>query len=244
MGVEVQTSSAGFCSHKTLTRPRGVEADREEGSGSRWSPSPRGRSWLPMVLLLPTSKAGMPLGLMMKKIPRESRNRDDPKPSSPRTRRSTTTMTAPMPGAGVMMMRLSRRSRKKRQTSPSMSSLLGSPKRKMIHQRHGGGVITMRARREPWILRHHPHHPFRGSTAAATENQTRELTLKETYHISSMPEPVLALIFAILEDGATLTRDDYANSPVVTASLLDSSAFRRWPSPCLERYLLITIPWI
>jgi centromere/kinetochore protein ZW10 len=34
--------------------------------------------------------------------------------------------------------------------------------------------------------------------------QTREMTLKETYNISSMPEPVLALISAILEDGATL----------------------------------------
>lgn len=36
--------------------------------------------------------------------------------------------------------------------------------------------------------------------------QTRELTLKETYNISSMPEPVLALISAILEDGASLIR--------------------------------------
>ncbi|KAI0398329.1 hypothetical protein F5Y17DRAFT_411927 [Xylariaceae sp. FL0594] len=33
---------------------------------------------------------------------------------------------------------------------------------------------------------------------------THELTLRETYNISSMPEPVLALITAILEDGATL----------------------------------------
>ncbi len=34
--------------------------------------------------------------------------------------------------------------------------------------------------------------------------QTRELTLKETYNISSIPEPVLALVLAILEDGALL----------------------------------------
>lgn len=34
--------------------------------------------------------------------------------------------------------------------------------------------------------------------------QTREMTLRETYKISSMPEPVLALITAILEDGAFL----------------------------------------
>lgn len=36
--------------------------------------------------------------------------------------------------------------------------------------------------------------------------EQREMTLKETYNISSMPEPVLQLIFAILEDGATLTQ--------------------------------------
>ncbi|KAI5924093.1 hypothetical protein F4810DRAFT_665668 [Camillea tinctor] len=34
--------------------------------------------------------------------------------------------------------------------------------------------------------------------------ETRELTLKETYNISSMPEPVLLLITNILEDGASL----------------------------------------
>ncbi|KJZ80431.1 hypothetical protein HIM_00281 [Hirsutella minnesotensis 3608] len=37
--------------------------------------------------------------------------------------------------------------------------------------------------------------------------QTRELVLKETYHISSLPESVLELIFAILEDGAALTKE-------------------------------------
>lgn len=45
----------------------------------------------------------------------------------------------------------------------------------------------------------------RPSTAPAAAEQ-REMTLKETYNISSMPEPVLQLIFAILEDGATLTQ--------------------------------------
>lgn len=39
-------------------------------------------------------------------------------------------------------------------------------------------------------------------------NETRELILKETYSITSMPEPVLELIFAILEDGMALTKDD------------------------------------
>ena len=46
-----------------------------------------------------------------------------------------------------------------------------------------------------------------------SENKTRELIMKETYHISSMPEPVLELILAILEDGARLTRgeNEYAH---------------------------------
>ncbi|KAH8887339.1 hypothetical protein GQ53DRAFT_749822 [Thozetella sp. PMI_491] len=54
-------------------------------------------------------------------------------------------------------------------------------------------------------------------TTSRAVPQTKEMTLKETYNISSMPEPVLALIFAILEDGAALTQDSYANSPVVSA---------------------------
>lgn len=41
------------------------------------------------------------------------------------------------------------------------------------------------------------------SQTAAGQN-TREMTLRERYKISSMPEPVLALISAILEDGALL----------------------------------------
>ncbi|KAM4066481.1 centromere/kinetochore zw10 domain-containing protein [Hirsutella rhossiliensis] len=46
----------------------------------------------------------------------------------------------------------------------------------------------------------------RGASAQERGQKTRELVLKETYHISSMPEPVLDLIFAILEDGAALTK--------------------------------------
>lgn len=42
---------------------------------------------------------------------------------------------------------------------------------------------------------------------SAAREQTRELVFKETYSISSMPEPVLELIFSILEDGAALTKD-------------------------------------
>ncbi|KAM7207550.1 hypothetical protein V8F20_002028 [Naviculisporaceae sp. PSN 640] len=50
------------------------------------------------------------------------------------------------------------------------------------------------------------------------EPETRELTLKETYNITSMPQPVLDLIFAIVEDGAALTQDRYASSPVAAAA--------------------------
>lgn len=42
----------------------------------------------------------------------------------------------------------------------------------------------------------------------AGEEEQRELILKESYHISSMPEPVLELIFSILEDGGALTKED------------------------------------
>ncbi|KAK5630994.1 hypothetical protein RRF57_006709 [Xylaria bambusicola] len=45
---------------------------------------------------------------------------------------------------------------------------------------------------------------------------TQELTLKETYNISSMPEPVVALILAILEDGAYLVSND--GNPMATAA--------------------------
>lgn len=54
------------------------------------------------------------------------------------------------------------------------------------------------------------HTAPRPSTAAPEQ---REMTLKETYNISSMPEPVLQLVFAILEDGATLTQAEYV-SPI------------------------------
>lgn len=60
--------------------------------------------------------------------------------------------------------------------------------------------------------------PSSKPTASHDEQATRELTLKETYYISSMPEPVLALIFAILEDGAALTQEGYENTPVTAAA--------------------------
>ncbi|KAJ0372325.1 hypothetical protein COL154_000048 [Colletotrichum chrysophilum] len=44
--------------------------------------------------------------------------------------------------------------------------------------------------------------------ATPAGDESREMVLKEIYHISSMPEPVLELILAILEDGAALTRPE------------------------------------
>ncbi|KAK0668853.1 hypothetical protein QBC41DRAFT_321060 [Cercophora samala] len=62
--------------------------------------------------------------------------------------------------------------------------------------------------------------PTTTATAIATkaEPEIRELVLKETYSISSMPQPVLDLIAAIVEDGAALTQDSHANSPVAAAA--------------------------
>jgi centromere/kinetochore protein ZW10 len=51
-----------------------------------------------------------------------------------------------------------------------------------------------------------------------SQEETRELILKETYSVSSMPEPVLELIYAILEDGAALTRDDVEYAPVAATA--------------------------
>ncbi|PSS00836.1 hypothetical protein BD289DRAFT_402349 [Coniella lustricola] len=46
----------------------------------------------------------------------------------------------------------------------------------------------------------------------------RELTLKETYNISAMPDPVLELIFAIIEDGALLSETEHQGSLVAKAA--------------------------
>ncbi|KAK8032099.1 hypothetical protein PG990_001833 [Apiospora arundinis] len=67
-----------------------------------------------------------------------------------------------------------------------------------------------------------PATPAKPKAVASTSNQnaknseTREMTLKESYHISSLPEPVLALISAILEDGASLVGSQ--SSPVAPAA--------------------------
>ncbi|EEU44890.1 uncharacterized protein NECHADRAFT_96404 [Fusarium vanettenii 77-13-4] len=54
--------------------------------------------------------------------------------------------------------------------------------------------------------------------ASNLHDETRELVLRETYNISSMPEPVLELIYSILEDGAALTRDDVEYAPVAATA--------------------------
>ncbi|KAI0401342.1 hypothetical protein F4802DRAFT_434327 [Xylaria palmicola] len=50
----------------------------------------------------------------------------------------------------------------------------------------------------------------------STSSSHHELTLKETYNISSMPEPVIALILAVLEDAASLVGSD--GNPMATAA--------------------------
>ncbi|TFB03980.1 hypothetical protein CCMA1212_004051 [Trichoderma ghanense] len=52
-----------------------------------------------------------------------------------------------------------------------------------------------------------PVAPAAKAKSSKAPEETRELVFKETYSISSMPEPVLELIFSILEDGAALTKD-------------------------------------
>jgi centromere/kinetochore protein ZW10 len=53
--------------------------------------------------------------------------------------------------------------------------------------------------------------PAKKQKSKASPEAIRELVLKETYYISCVPEPVLELMLAILEDGATLTKggDEY-----------------------------------
>ncbi|KAK3308877.1 uncharacterized protein B0T15DRAFT_525577 [Chaetomium strumarium] len=58
--------------------------------------------------------------------------------------------------------------------------------------------------------------PERPQATAQPESQTRELILRESYSISSMPQPVLDLIYALVEDGATLTQEHFTQSPVAT----------------------------
>ncbi|KAI0599122.1 hypothetical protein F4775DRAFT_551572 [Biscogniauxia sp. FL1348] len=49
-----------------------------------------------------------------------------------------------------------------------------------------------------------PQEPISKPEESRPKPEAQELTLKETYNISSMPEPVLSLITTILEDGASL----------------------------------------
>ncbi|KPM38831.1 hypothetical protein AK830_g7721 [Neonectria ditissima] len=60
--------------------------------------------------------------------------------------------------------------------------------------------------------------PAPASKPAYHQEETRELVLRETYNISSMPEPVLELISAILEDGAKLTREDNEDTSVAATA--------------------------
>ncbi|KAK8066689.1 hypothetical protein PG997_013436 [Apiospora hydei] len=61
-----------------------------------------------------------------------------------------------------------------------------------------------------------PSQPKAVESNPAKNLETREMTLKESYHISSLPEPVLDLISTILEDGASLVGSH--SSPVAPAA--------------------------
>ena len=80
------------------------------------------------------------------------------------------------------------------------------------------------------------------STKTVNDSQTRELTLKETYNISSMPEPVLALISAVLEDGASLVGSVYTANALVCRradpSIGVAGALSHQPLPVYSRCLL------
>lgn len=68
--------------------------------------------------------------------------------------------------------------------------------------------------------------PVAGTHAPAAQ---REMVLRETYNISSMPEPVLQLIFAILEDGATLTQEGQVILPFEKVILLTTYRYGNSP---------------
>ncbi|KAK8035544.1 centromere/kinetochore protein zw10 [Apiospora rasikravindrae] len=61
-----------------------------------------------------------------------------------------------------------------------------------------------------------PPQPEAAVSTPARNSETREMTLKESYHISSLPEPVLDLLSTILEDGALLVGSH--GSPVASAA--------------------------
>ncbi|ORY72061.1 uncharacterized protein BCR38DRAFT_418765 [Pseudomassariella vexata] len=62
----------------------------------------------------------------------------------------------------------------------------------------------------------HPEATSAKPTTSSHKPQTREMTLKETYNISSMPDPVLKRVSAILEDGASLVGSE--RHPVAAAA--------------------------
>ncbi|ROT43701.1 hypothetical protein SODALDRAFT_327907 [Sodiomyces alkalinus F11] len=58
----------------------------------------------------------------------------------------------------------------------------------------------------------------RSTKTPSAGEEYREMVLKETYHISSMPDPVLELILTILDDGAALTQPSNETKPVASAA--------------------------
>ncbi|CAK7267521.1 ribosome bioproteinsis protein ytm1 [Sporothrix epigloea] len=59
---------------------------------------------------------------------------------------------------------------------------------------------------------------FASAQQPKEEQATRQMVMKEKYHLSAMPGPMLDLISSILEDGAALISTDHESSPVAAAA--------------------------
>ncbi len=65
--------------------------------------------------------------------------------------------------------------------------------------------------------KHSPKHPKRNGMSEAPQ-QEREITLKETYNITSLPREILEIITQVISDAEKLETPNYANSPVGAAA--------------------------
>lgn len=67
------------------------------------------------------------------------------------------------------------------------------------------------------VRKHSPVRSKRNGMPEAPE-QEREITLKETYNITSLPKEVFAIIMQVISDAEKLETPNYANSPVAAAA--------------------------
>ena len=69
----------------------------------------------------------------------------------------------------------------------------------------------------PQVKKQSPISSKRNGMSEAPQ-QEREITLKETYNITSLPREVLAIIMQVISDAEKLETPDYANSPIAAAA--------------------------